>query len=150
MFIVMDISTTGKNGYKVKGKNALLTVEDGKVKIDREKPFIVDSPGEYEVEGISIIGIQDSVGKIYIVELDNVRVSFIDGVGEKLTPEQVEEIGPIDIVVLQNLNQEVAKQVDPWVVITETVSPDLPAIAKYSVTSDKLPTETQTVVLERK
>jgi hypothetical protein len=146
----MDIATLGGTGYKIKGKNAVVLVEDGKVKIDREKPFVIDSPGEYEVSDVSVIGIQDSVGSVYVIEADNLRICVLTGIGEKLNQEQVEEIGSIDIAVLPKLNLEVVKQVDPWVVLTETTSPDTTAVAKYSITSDKLPTEIQTVVLERK
>jgi hypothetical protein len=61
----------------------------------------------------------------------------------------VEEIGPVDIALLETANPELTGQIDPWIMVVEKGS-DLIAVPKLSITADKLPTETQTVVLERK
>ncbi len=145
----MDISTISKSGYKIKGKSASVLFENGQIILEGEKPFKITDPGEYEVGGVSVIGVQDVEGKIYIVELDGMRVGILDKITHKLTELQVEDIGPVDIAIFPVLNAEVATQVDPWVILCETGS-DTPAIPKYSVTADRLPTETTTVVLERK
>jgi hypothetical protein len=145
----MDISTTGKSGYKIKSKNSSVLFENGQIVLDGQPPFKISEPGEYEVGGVSVIGVQDPEGKIFVVELDGMRTAFLDKVTHKLTELQVEEIGPVDIAVLPNLVAEVATQVDSWVILCETGA-ETPAVPKYSVTADKLPTETTTVVLERK
>lgn len=145
----MDITTLGRAGYRLKGKNASVSVENGRVVVDRDKPFEISAPGEYEVGGVSVVGVDDPNGKIYVVELDGLRTAFLMDVTTKLSEGQVEEIGPVDIAVIPVLNPELATQVDPWVIICEKGS-ESPPIAKYSVTSDKLPTETQTVILDRR
>jgi len=74
-------------------------------------PFLIEEPGEYEVKGVHIKGIQgfhdDSQGKergkvvFYVVEIENMKICHLSDIGQKeLTPEQVEEIGNIDILMI--------------------------------------------------
>lgn len=151
MFIAMDIATQGKTGFRLKGKSSMVQIENGMVLIGSDKPYKISSPGEYEVGGISVIGINATApSTIYIVEIDGVRVASLDHVTEKLTEKQIEEMGPIDIVIQPEVKQEVVGQVDPWVIITESGPEGTIAVPKYTATSAALPTELQTVVLERK
>jgi hypothetical protein len=145
----MDIFTVGKSGFKIKGKSAVAVVDHGEVVLEREKPFKITEPGEYEVSGISVIGVQDETGKIYVIEMDNLRIAYLENINHKLTEKQIEEIGPVDIAICPVLNSDLLTQVDSWVIICETGSDVIP-VPRYSVTLDKLPTETTTVVLERK
>lgn len=151
MFIAMDITTLGKNGFRLKGKTSVVQIENGAVSIGSDKPFKIDAPGEYEVGGISVIGINvASPASIYVLELDGIRSVVLDKVTEKLSETQIEEMGPIDIVIQSELKQDVVGQIDPWVIVTEKGAEGVTPESKYSTTSDKLPTELQTVVLERK
>ncbi len=74
-------------------------------------PFLVDGPGEYEIKGVFIQGIpawHDSVlGKergsntIYIIETEEFKLCHLGDFGQKeLTPEQVEEIGEVNILMI--------------------------------------------------
>jgi len=74
-------------------------------------PFLVEGPGEYEVKEVSIQGIQSfhdsSQGKergsntIYVMETEDIRICHLGDLGQKeLTPEQVEQIGDIDILMI--------------------------------------------------
>lgn len=82
-----------------------------------EPRFVVDSsnatlqiegPGEYEVGDFSIRGIpaqrhidSEGVGStIYRIEVGEARIALIGNIDAKLTDEQLEEIGVVDIVVL--------------------------------------------------
>ena len=100
--------------------------------------------------------------------------------GHKLTTEQLEEIGSIDIAMIPvggvysidaKTAMEVVKQLDPWVIIPMhfqtpelKLSNQLASVAefvketgkiaqtllKYVVSKDKLPTETALIVLEKR
>jgi len=73
-----------------------------------ESVLAIEGPGEYEVGDFSIRGIAaqrhlDSDGKgstIYRIEVGDVRIALLGNIDPKLTEEQLESIGVIDIVIL--------------------------------------------------
>lgn len=75
----------------------------------REKPFIIDQPGEYEIGGISVFGVpsfhDESKGSergkntIFTLYLDEMRVCHLGDLGHELTADLVEQIGPVDILL---------------------------------------------------
>ena len=81
------------------------------VKAVSGSPFLIDSPGEYEIKEIFIQGIpgfhDDSSGKergkitIFTIEIEGIRICFLSDLGQKeLSPEQLDEIGSIDILMI--------------------------------------------------
>ncbi|MBP9819983.1 MBL fold metallo-hydrolase [Candidatus Woesebacteria bacterium] len=74
----------------------------------REKPFIVDQPGEYEVGGISIFGVKTfhdaSEGTergqniVFTILVDGVRVCHLGDLGHELTSDQLDAIGSVDVL----------------------------------------------------
>ncbi|MCB9813608.1 MAG: MBL fold metallo-hydrolase [Pseudomonadales bacterium] len=75
----------------------------------RENPFIVEKAGEYEVGGISVFGVNsfhDANGGvergpniIYTSLVDGIRICHLGDLGHELTPQQVEEIGSVDVLL---------------------------------------------------
>jgi len=74
-------------------------------------PFLIQGPGEYEVKGAYVQGIDsfhdESQGKergqntIYTIEVEDLRICHLGDLGQKeLTPEQVEKIGEVDILMI--------------------------------------------------
>lgn len=155
-------------------------------------PFVISGPGEYEVKGISVIGVptwhDDNQGgkrgpnTVYVIEIDGLRVVHAGDLGHKLSETQASEIGPVDIALIPvggnytidaKTAAEVAKQLDPWIIVpmhyrqpginlsgelagvedfllAMGLAGDTPRLAKLVVSKEKLPTETQVVVLEQK
>ena len=81
------------------------------VKIVKGDPFIIDSPGEYEVKSVFVQGIpsfhDDVQGKerganiIYTVTTDGITICHMGDFGQKeLTPEQVEKIGQVHVLMI--------------------------------------------------
>ncbi len=77
----------------------------------RASPFVIDSPGEYEIKEVFVQGISsfhdNSQEKergetiIYIIEAEGIRLCHLGDLDQKeLTIEQVEKIGDIDILML--------------------------------------------------
>lgn len=74
-------------------------------------PFLINGPGEYEVKGVFIQGIDsfhdDKEGKergkntIYTIEAENIKFCHLGDFGQKqLTDEQLEKIGTVDILMI--------------------------------------------------
>lgn len=81
------------------------------VKTITGNPFLIDSPGEYEIKGISILGCSsfhdDKKGRerginiIYLIKMDKIRICHLGDFGqEKLTDKQLEKIGQVDILMI--------------------------------------------------
>jgi L-ascorbate metabolism protein UlaG (beta-lactamase superfamily) len=81
------------------------------IKALKGTPFILRGPGEYEVKGVFIQGIDsfhdDKEGKergqntIYTIEAEDMRFCHLGDLGQKqLTDEQIDKIGEIDVLML--------------------------------------------------
>jgi len=77
----------------------------------RGTPFLIECPGEYEIKDIFIQGIHsfhdDVQGKqrgnntIYTIEMEGIKICHRGDFGQKeLTPEQLEKIGDVDILMI--------------------------------------------------
>ena len=71
---------------------------------------VVEGPGEYEIQGISIVGFptfhDDKKGTlrgkntIYTIEMDNLRIVHLGDLGHPLKEKQFEELGEVDILMI--------------------------------------------------
>jgi len=102
------------------------------------EPFLIQSPGEYEVKGVYVRGIpafhDDQEGKergqstIYVIEAEDVKFCHMGDFGQKqLTDEQLEKIDGIDVLMIpvgggdctidSVQAQRIISQIEPKVVI---------------------------------
>ncbi len=72
-----------------------------------KKPFVIKGPGEYEIKGIFIRGVQGAseydgesrINTIYTIGLDNMRVCFLGAQSSKtLLADTKEAIGEVDVL----------------------------------------------------
>ncbi len=124
----MDIHYLGANCLKISTKNTVIFVDPvvPGLKVDTKKSrvnlltnkslvefesdsFMIDTPGEYEIGGLTIRGIaarghMDEVegrsATIFKITHDNVNVVIIGHAFPKLSDDQLEAIGMVDILVL--------------------------------------------------
>jgi Beta-lactamase superfamily domain len=96
-------------------------------------PFTISEPGEYEVGGVFVYGIQDKEadeGKkrplIYRIEAEDMSIAFLGSLNRNLTDAEIEGLGNIDILVLPVGGNEVIdaktaskimSQIEPRIVI---------------------------------
>ena len=156
-------------------------------------PFVVEGPGEYEVKGVSVIGVptfhddkggaERGTNTAYVIEMDGMRLLHLGDLGHKLSEGLLSEIGAIDLcfvptggvyTVDAKTAAEGVRQVDPWVAVPmhyqqagldaemfgqlapvteflkEMGKDGVQAVAKLTISADRLPTELLVVVLERK
>lgn len=77
----------------------------------RGSPFLIEGPGEYDVKGVFVRGIESfhdaNQGKdrgqntIYMIEAEGIQLCHLGDLGQaELTAEQVEAIGNIDILFI--------------------------------------------------
>jgi L-ascorbate metabolism protein UlaG (beta-lactamase superfamily) len=73
-------------------------------------PFIIRGPGEYEIKGVSIIGIAtyhdeeegNARGRntIYRIEIDGVKIGHAGDLGHTLTSAQVDALDGVDVLLI--------------------------------------------------
>ncbi len=76
----------------------------------KDNPVIIDLPGEYSAKGVNAIGIDTFHDKkegaergkntVFIIESEDMKVCFLGDLGGNLTPEQLEEIDGVDILLI--------------------------------------------------
>jgi L-ascorbate metabolism protein UlaG (beta-lactamase superfamily) len=166
----MEITYLGHSSFKIKGKSTAVVIDpfDPNAigikfpKVDAEIVTIshnhddhnksglvenvrkvIDGPGEYEINGISIIGIStfhdDKKGKergkniIFVFEVDGMRLLHLGDLGHKLEDAQIKEIGNIDILFIPvggyytidaKTAVEVQRQIGPSIVIPMHFKPE--------------------------
>lgn len=126
----MELTYHGGNCIKLKTKHATVVVDDtlqalGLKSIvgtddivlqtfSQDKPatdvkMLIDSPGEYEVSDISIVGVpaQSHMGDkgtftatIYKIIAHDISIAFIGHIFEEITDDEIEELGHVDVLVV--------------------------------------------------
>jgi len=154
----------------------------------RGEPFVIEGPGEYEIKEVFVRGIpsfhDDENGKsrgqntIYTIEAEEMRLCHLGDLGQKeLTPDQLEQIGDVDILMIPageiftvsaKEANHIISQIEPRIVIPmhyqlpkfktklESVDKFLKEIGRKSLTPQPkllikkkdLPQETQVVLLQ--
>jgi len=123
----MDVQLVGKTSFKLKGRTAtVLTDTSGfKVEVDKQVKMEIGEPGEYEVGGISIIGLLLGSNKVFVFEIDGLRVAYLGDFSEGITDEKVSQLGSIDVVII-NVGEspkesvKVIGGIDPYFVLPFT------------------------------
>jgi L-ascorbate metabolism protein UlaG (beta-lactamase superfamily) len=74
----------------------------------REKLFVIDGPGEYEVSGVLIAGVRTYHDKakgaergfntVFVIHLDDVTFCHLGDLGHELSQGQIEAIGDVDVL----------------------------------------------------
>lgn len=102
----------------------------------RGSPFVVDAPGEYEIKGVMIQGVEsfhdDKKGAerganiVFRIEVDGISIAHLGDLGHVLSDEELEQLGVIDILLIPVGGKdaldakravEVVNQIEPRIVI---------------------------------
>lgn len=123
-FVVMD-PVSREAGFDMGRPTAdIVTISNadpahGNVKGLRAEPLVLDGPGEYEVQGVQIVGAttrlkapaeaSDSApdeasppgrNVVFVIEAEELRVAHLGALGTRLTAEQKEQIGDVDVLIV--------------------------------------------------
>jgi len=73
-------------------------------------PFVISGPGEYEVEGIFVIGVStahDAKGgqeqgrnTAYLIEFEDLTICHLGDLGQVLNQEQIEQLNSVDVLLV--------------------------------------------------
>lgn len=134
----MEIYPLGHSSFRLRGKQATLVTDpydnkDMSVKFPKHiegdvvtishdhndhnaaglvdgNPFVVKGPGEYEIKGISVIGItsfhDEQEGKergrntMYRIEIDNVKIAHLGDIGHVLSSAQLDALDGVDVLFI--------------------------------------------------
>ena len=152
-------------------------------------PRVIEGPGEFEIAGASIVGVATFRGKektpesgrniAYVIELEEMRIGHLGGIGHVPTSDQLEQLANVDILLVpvgggESLDAppaaETVSLIEPKIVIPmnyktdadkakldpidrflkEMGSKDPERHAKVTVTRSTLPEETQVLVVDYK
>lgn len=150
------LSLVGLKDIKTKDEIELAT-EDRFVVENSDARIIINGPGEYEVGDYTIKGApaqrhidaetDEFIGTIYRVECGDVRIGVIGNIAPKLSDEQQEALGVIDILIIPvggggytldaTSASAVVRQIEPKVVIPVHYAD---AALRYEVPQDTLDT----------
>lgn len=135
--IVVIDPASEKTGLKIPQLRAdVLAVSQKTDLIDKDKVqarkkrtlFLIDGPGEYEVKGIMVKGIEAKNGlTIYSLYLENISLAHLATIGQQeLTKDQLEELNNVDILFVPIGNQgainseqaiDISGQIEPKILI---------------------------------
>ena len=125
----MEIQFYGGNCIRITTKKAAVVVDDNLVALGAksvakpddivlstgrftdtpEAKLAVDGPGEYEVSGVSVVGVparshMDEEGAtsatMYKVDAEDIRVAVVGHVHPDLTADELEALGTVDVLVV--------------------------------------------------
>jgi L-ascorbate metabolism protein UlaG (beta-lactamase superfamily) len=133
----MEITHIGHSSFRIKTKTAVIITDPfdpkivglkfpptsadivtishshddhNKKELVKDAKRVVDGPGEYEIQSVSIIGIpsfhDDEKGNlrgkntIYVFEAERIRLCHLGDLGHKLKEDQINQIGAIDILMI--------------------------------------------------
>ena len=99
----MDISYLGKADFKIKAKTGSVMLTPYKLCIVHKSggdDFVINQPGEYEVEGISVFGYKTETENVYVVQFEDLRVLYLGKLSKQLTEAKISELENIDAVMI--------------------------------------------------
>ncbi len=132
----MDIAYLGGGSFRIKGKASVVVTDPTDIKKaganiitlsakrDGGRAFyiedeakIIQGPGEYEIGGVSVVGVGTESNTVYVIEIDTLRLCHLGNLTQKLTDDQVKDIGTVDILFVPMEKSEVVSQLGPSIII---------------------------------
>ena len=61
--------------------------------------FIIDSPGEYEIKNVNIMGVGDDGNIMYHIEMEGIKLAHLGFLKKEPDSEKMEMLGKVDIIL---------------------------------------------------
>lgn len=112
------------------------------------EPFVVKGPGEYEIKGVSVVGVSsfhdDKNGAergnniLFNIEIDGINIAHLGDLGQTLTNEQLEELGSVDILLVP-VGGVYTIEADVAAKLTSAIEPKIVIPMHYKIEGLKFP-----------
>jgi len=121
-----------------------------------EEPVIIQGPGDSEIIGVNITGNKAGEGYLYQITLDGIDILIAKGSSLAKGKDAITEYQLVLLEADTNIEQSVITALNPNVIIfcgekkvenAKAFGQEISPVAKYSITKEKLPTDTQIVIL---
>jgi hypothetical protein len=170
----MEISVQDKNSLKIRGKHSAVYINPqdktanynmailigspakSSLKI-KDDVVVIDGPGEYEAGGIKVSGIKSENGTVYSISLDNMELLLGDLEGLEKIHQKLKEhhVAVVYAGAVGNTSFATSLSMNALLFFGEKAKETVDTLAKdekkesskYTISSDKLPTETETILL---
>lgn len=106
----MDITLVKDQTFKLKGKTGFALTDPNGLTLESitgENSKVFKGPGEYEVAGISVIGIKVEENTIFIYEVDGLRICHLGSITKKLSDNKVSAVGDVNVLLVPVTDQSV-------------------------------------------
>lgn len=95
--------------------------------IDEKPPFLIDSPGEYEIGGAFVYGVQGkNKNFLYLIKIDHLKIAHLGGLSDTLDDKTLEVFEGADIAMVPvggegllsgKQADQIISQIEPRIVI---------------------------------
>lgn len=153
------LSLVGLKDLAVKEAVEIATEERFAVN-SKDSQLVIEGPGDYELGDFSVRGVSatrhldtesdEKIATVYRIEVGDARIALIGNIAPKLSEEQLEVLGVVDILIVPvggngytldaTSAAGIVRQVDPKVVIPTSYAD---SVLKYEVPQDDLDTFTK-------
>lgn len=111
-----------------KNKADIVCSSNGRANLKRidGEPFVIIEPGEYEVGGVSVFGLNSEGRTLYLVEVDGFRICHLGKINKELSHKLRDEINGVDVLLIPvgghdsldaKLANKVIDQIEPNLVV---------------------------------
>lgn len=133
-------------------------VEIEKNEVEKEVEMSFDRPGEYEVGGVGMVGLKIENKVIFVLHVEGVTVTYLGDFAGEFNEKQLDEIGPVDIMLAGDNSLKIVKALNPSIVVpvgdlkkiaemTEKIGVEAERQDKLVVSKEDLPEDTSVVML---
>ena len=173
----MEITTLSDTSIKIRGKQSAFAInplnlktkttaqgalffQKLKLALDtkhfEEEPVIIQGPGDYEINGVKITGNKAGEGYLYQMTLDGIDILIAKGSYLAKAKDTITEYQLVLLDADTSIDQSVITALNPNVIIffgekkvenAKAFGQEVSPVTKYAITKDKLPADTQVIVL---
>jgi len=147
----MEISLGQKSGFIVKFKQVKLFIDEQESRIEAgAERLVLPGPGEFEFSGVSVNARKIAGKLVSIYDLEELRVTYLDGLKIKLSEENLNFLDGVDVLLVSGQDEAMIRQIGPSLAISREPVNGISANRrekKLTVNKLSLPEETELVIL---
>lgn len=106
---------------------------------DIKEGFLIDSPGEYEIKGVFILGVKTKENRvIYQVEIEGIKIGCLGEINKLLTDEELEKLNGLDVLLVPIGNRKKVLSAEEAIKIVRDIEPKIVIPTCYQISGLKV------------